>query len=71
MTDDQSEHSTVNLDTSLLKDAQTLLDRKPASVEDVIEGWARLGQVVASQLTEREQMLVLLGSGFVKVIEPE
>ena len=71
MSDEQSEHSTVNLDTSLLKDAQAILDRNPDSVGDVIEGWARLGQVVASQLTEREQMLILVGSGFVKGIEAE
>ena len=52
----------VEISDDLIKDAELYLARLPQTAEDVIEHWARIGQVVAGQLTESEALNLLLGN---------
>jgi len=55
--------NTKTLDKSddLIESAEAYLGRLPKTPEKVIEHWARIGKIVAEQLTETEAMNLLLG----------
>lgn len=53
---------TLDISDDLIESAEAYLARLPKTPEEVIEHWARIGQVVAGQLTEIEAMNLLLGN---------
>jgi len=59
----------IQLSDDLIVEAQAYLDRLPKTPDEVIEHWARLGQLVASNLTELEVMNLLLGNLKVKLVD--
>tara|TARA_Y100000033_G_scaffold44277_1_gene46681 strand:+ start:220 stop:420 length:201 start_codon:yes stop_codon:yes gene_type:complete len=52
----------VELSDELIAEAKAYLETLPKTPEEVIENWARLGQQVAGDMTEREAMNFLLGN---------
>lgn len=66
---DQKQKGTgkVELDQFLINEAQKAFERQPKSASDVIERWAYLGQAAEAQLTERERLLLMAGSGVIKL----
>ncbi len=53
---------TLEISDDLIESAKAYLARLPKTPEEVIEQWARIGQIVAEQLTEMETMNLLLGN---------
>lgn len=53
---------TLDISDDLIESAEAYLARLPKTPEEVIEHWARIGQVVAEKLTEIEAMNLLLGN---------
>lgn len=53
---------TLDISDDLIESAEAYLARLPKTPEEVIEQWARIGKVVAEQLTETEAMNLLLGN---------
>lgn len=45
---------TLEISDDLIESAKAYLARLPKTPEEVIEQWARIGQIVAEQLTEME-----------------
>ena len=62
--------NTLEISDDLIESAEAYLARLPKTPEEVIEQWARIGKVVAEQLTETEAMNLLLGNCDVTV-EPK
>lgn len=65
----QSEANKVelNIDADLISAAEAELEKLPKTANEIIEKWIYLGRAVANQLNEEEQLLVMAGSGKVKV----
>ena len=53
---------TLEISDDLIESAKAYLARLPKTPEEVIEQWARIGQIEAEQLTEMETMNLLLGN---------
>jgi hypothetical protein len=53
---------TLDISDDLIESAEAYLARLPKTPEEVIEHWARIGKIVAEQLTETEAMNLLLGN---------
>jgi cell division protein FtsI/penicillin-binding protein 2 len=69
----QSEETKVelNIDADLINAAEAELEKLPKTANEIIEKWIYLGRAVASQLSEEEQLLLMAGSGKVKVKQSE
>jgi len=65
----QSEANKVelNIDADLIGAAEAELEKLPKTAEEMLEKWIYLGRAVANQLSEEEQLLVMAGSGRVRV----
>lgn len=57
----------INIDADLISAAEAELEKLPKTVDEMLEKWIYLGRAVANQLTEEEQLLLMAGSGKVKV----
>ena len=52
----------LQISDSLIESVDAYLNQLPRTREEVIEKWAYLGKAVSEQLTEHEQIQVMLGS---------
>lgn len=57
----------LQISDSLIESVDAYLNQLPKTREEVIEKWAYLGKAVSEQLTELEQIQVMLGNGKVTV----
>lgn len=65
----QSEQTKVelNIDADLISESERELGKLPKTSNEIIEKWIYLDRAVAKQLNEEEQLLLMAGSGKVKV----
>ncbi|PYE30283.1 hypothetical protein DFP83_1195 [Idiomarina fontislapidosi] len=57
----------INIDADLISAAEAELEKLPKTVDEMLEKWIYLGRAVANQLNEEEQLLVMAGTGSVRV----
>ncbi|WP_143441097.1 hypothetical protein [Idiomarina sp. MD25a] len=57
----------LNIDADLINAAEVELEKLPKTAEEMLEKWIYLGRAVAKQLNEDEQLLVMAGTGSVRV----
>lgn len=67
MAEEHEDMGEVKLDQFLINEAQAVFERQPKSASEVIERWAYLGQAAEAQLTERERLLLMAGSGVIQL----
>jgi hypothetical protein len=57
----------LQISDSLIESVDAYLNQLPKTREEVIEKWAYLGKAVSEQLTELEQIQVMLGNGKITI----
>lgn len=57
----------LQISDSLIESVDAYLNQLPKTREEVIEKWAYLGKAVSEQLTDLEQIQVMLGNGKITV----
>ncbi|WP_194757156.1 hypothetical protein [Aliidiomarina indica] len=63
MSQSQDNKGEISIDDDLIAAAEAALEELPKTVDEMIERWVYLGKAAANQLTEEEQLLLMVGSG--------
>ena len=58
----------INIDVELIAAAESALEQLPKTADEMIEMWIYLGRAVANQLTEYEQLLLMMGNAKITVV---